>query len=336
MKILFAIQATGNGHLSRAREVIPHLLNYGELDLLISGTQADVTLPYLIKYKKIGAGFTFGKKGGVDIIDTIKKIKPFNFLKDIQTFPVHEYDLVINDFEPITAWACKIKNKPCIALSHQSAYLSKKVPRPQKVDPFAEWIFKKYAPSTSQYGFHFKSFDKNIFTPVIRSEVRNLETSNKGHITVYLPAHADDILIKYFLQIGDIKWDVYSKHSKISYKNKNIQITPINNEQFISSLAESDGLLTAGGFESPAEAIHLRKKVMMIPMSNQYEQQCNALAAKDLGVTVHKEINLHFPEKLKSWLNFGFPPNIFYPDITGKIIEDLMVTHSLGNFPLAV
>ena len=122
----------------------------------------------------------------------------------------------------------------------------------------------------------------------------------------------------------------------ISYKNKNIQITPINNEQFISSLAESDGLLTAGGFESPAEAIHLRKKVMMIPMSNQYEQQCNALAAKDLGVTVHKEINLHFPEKLKSWLNFGFPPNIFYPDITGKIIEDLMVTHSLGNFPLAV
>ena len=166
--------------------------------------------------------------------------------------------------------------------------------------------------------------------------MRNLETSNKGHITVYLPAHADDILIKYFLQIGDIKWDVYSKHSKISYKNKNIQITPINNEQFISSLAESDGLLTAGGFESPAEAIHLRKKVMMIPMSNQYEQQCNALAAKDLGVTVHKEINLHFPEKLKSWLNFGFPPNIFYPDITGKIIEDLMVTHSLGNFPLAV
>ena len=127
MKILLAIQATGNGHLSRAREIIPHLLNYGELDLLISGTQADVTLPYLIKYKKNGAGFTFGKKGGIDIIDTVKKLKPFEFFNDIKKFPVQNYDLIINDFEPITAWACKLKNKPCIALSHQSSYLSNKV-----------------------------------------------------------------------------------------------------------------------------------------------------------------------------------------------------------------
>ena len=59
MKILFAIQGTGNGHLSRAREVIPHLLNYGELDILISGTQADVSLPYDIKYKLPGVSYTF-------------------------------------------------------------------------------------------------------------------------------------------------------------------------------------------------------------------------------------------------------------------------------------
>jgi uncharacterized protein (TIGR00661 family) len=169
MKILFAIQATGNGHLSRAREVIPHLLKYGELDLFISGTQADVTLPYLIKYKKYGAGFTFGKKGGVDIIDTVKNFKPINFLSDIYKFPVHDYDLVVNDFEPITAWACKLKNKNCIALSHQSSFLSNKVPRPEKQDIFAEWIFKNYAPSTARFSFHFKQFDNHIYTPIIRS-----------------------------------------------------------------------------------------------------------------------------------------------------------------------
>jgi uncharacterized protein (TIGR00661 family) len=336
MKILLAIQATGNGHLSRAREIIPHLLNYGELDLLISGTQADVTLPYLIKYKKNGAGFTFGKKGGIDIIDTVKKLKPFEFFNDINKFPVQDYDLIINDFEPITAWACKLKNKPCIALSHQSSYLSNKVPRPHKHDLFAEWIFRNYAPSTSQYGFHFKSFDKNIFTPVIRSEIRKLETQNKGHITVYLPAHSDELLIKHFLKIKDIQWDVYSKHSKIAYKNSNINITPIENEPFINSLAASDGLLTAGGFESPAEAIHLRKKVMMIPMSNQYEQQCNAVAARDLGVTVVKEIDKDFTEKLTSWLNFACPLNINYPDITAKIIEDLMLNHSFESIPFAI
>ena len=34
MKILYAIQGTGNGHISRAREIIPLLQKYGELDIL--------------------------------------------------------------------------------------------------------------------------------------------------------------------------------------------------------------------------------------------------------------------------------------------------------------
>jgi hypothetical protein len=62
MKILYAIQGTGNGHVSRAREVIPILQQYGDVDLLISGTQADVGLPYSIKYQLNGFGFVFGKK----------------------------------------------------------------------------------------------------------------------------------------------------------------------------------------------------------------------------------------------------------------------------------
>jgi uncharacterized protein (TIGR00661 family) len=335
MKILYAIQATGNGHISRAREIVPHLLNYGELDLLISGRQADVSLPYIIKYKKQGVSYTFGKKGGIDMIDTVKHLRPFDLIKDINTFPVHEYDLVINDFEPVTAWACKLKGKKCIGLSHQASYLSAKTPRPEKKDPFAEWIFRNYAPTDEQYGFHFKSFDEFIYTPVIRSEIRQLEITNKGHITVYLPAHADELLIKHFSKIKDVQWDVYSKHSKVIYTRENVRVSPITNEGFVTSLASGDGLLTAGGFESPAEAIHLRKKVMVIPMIGQYEQQCNAIAAKNIGVTMVKEIDDKFHDKLMSWLNFSFPPNIHYPDITGKIIEELITKQTTTNIQVA-
>lgn len=327
MKILFAVQGTGNGHISRAREVIPHLLNHGELDILISGTQADVSLPYLIKYKKLGLSYTFGKKGGIDIIDSVKSFRPFDLWRDIQSFPVHEYDLIINDFEPVTSWACKLRKKPCIALSHQSAFLSAKTPRPNKRDSFAENVFKHYAPVTDAYGFHFKAYDAFINTPVIRGDVRKLEPSNKGHITVYLPAHGDDILIKHFNQVKDVEWEVFSKHSKIEYRTQNVLIKPILNEAFTQSLASGDGLVTAGGFESPAEAIHLRKKVLAIPMSNQYEQQCNAQAMKDIGVTVVKEIDNEFVTKLKSWVQFAFPINVHYPDITGKIVEELVMKH---------
>lgn len=327
MNILYAIQGTGNGHISRAREVIPHLLKYGQLDLLVSGTQAEVSLPYIIKYRKQGISYTFGKQGGIDLIDSVKHLKPFDFLNDIQTFPVNEYDLIINDFEPVTAWACKLKKKPCIALSHQSSFLSAKTPRPPKKDGFAESVFRHYAPTTDGYGFHFKSYDSFIHTPVIRADVRILEPTNKGHITAYLPAHGDDILIKYFSQIKDVQWEVFSKHTKLAYTIGNVHIKPVLNDDFTQSLASSDGLITAGGFESPAEAIYLRKKVLAIPMLNQYEQQCNAQAMKDLGISVVKEIDHTFISKVNSWLNFAFPINIHYPDTIGKIVEDLVMKH---------
>ena len=51
MKILYAIQGTGNGHISRARDIIPLLQKEHDVDILISGSQTDVELPFYIKYK---------------------------------------------------------------------------------------------------------------------------------------------------------------------------------------------------------------------------------------------------------------------------------------------
>src|SRR5687768_149622 len=144
MKILYAIQGTGNGHIARAEDIVPILRQYGELDLFVSGAQADIKLPYPIKYKSKGLSFYFGKSGGVDLIKTFRKNSSKDVYKEINRFPVEKYDVVINDFEPITAWACKRKEIPCIALSHQSALLSNKVPRPKSSDLVGEWILQNY------------------------------------------------------------------------------------------------------------------------------------------------------------------------------------------------
>ncbi len=321
MKILFAVQATGNGHLSRAREIIPHLLNHGELDLLVSGSDSQVNLPYIIKYKKHGMGFSFGKKGGIDYIQTIKKLKPFRLLKDINTFPVEQYDVVINDFEPVTAWACQRKNKPCIALSHQSAYLSPLTPRPSKKDKFAEWIFRNYAPVSAAVSLHFQSYDSFIHTPVIRKEVRQLEPTNEGHYTVYLPAFDDKFLVQKFMKVPQAKWQVFTKHHKSPYEVNNIKVIPIENDSYLKSLATCSGLLTGGGFEAPAEAMFLGKKVMSIPMLGQYEQQCNAIAMRKLGVKVVTEINEHFLKKLYCWMEFGKGLYVNFPDETNSLVD---------------
>ena len=61
MKILYAVQGTGNGHITRAMEIIPYLEKKGELDILVSGIQSDIELPFKVKYKFNGLSFIFGK-----------------------------------------------------------------------------------------------------------------------------------------------------------------------------------------------------------------------------------------------------------------------------------
>ena len=191
MKILYAIQGTGNGHISRARDIIPILKKRGELDVLISGTEADVDLGFPVKYKFKGMSFVFGKHGGVDLLSTYKKAKLKRFFKEVKSLPVKNYDLVINDFEPVSAWACRLNKKECIGLSHQAAVLNKKSPRPKESDTIGKSILKNYAPVTDKYGFHFKAYDNKIFTPVIRDEIRNADNILLPHYTVYLPAYED-------------------------------------------------------------------------------------------------------------------------------------------------
>lgn len=333
MKILYAIQATGNGHLSRAREIIPHLQRHGEVELLVSGTQAEVHLPYVIKYKKPGISYTFGKKGGIDMIDSFKRLRPFHFLKDIFTFPVHEYDLIINDFEPVTAWACKIRGKKCVALGHQASFISPRTPRPKHKSGFGELVLKEYAPAAQHIGFHFDTYDDFIHTPVIRSDVRKLEPKNGSHITVYLPAHGDQVIIDALSRVKEVEWHVFSKHSHTSYREKNVHIQPVINEVFLESLASGNGLVTAAGFESPAEAIYLRKKVLAVPMLNQYEQLCNAEAMKKLGVQVINQVDETFAGRLKSWVHFSKPLSIHYADETGAIVDRIVAGFLAASAP---
>ncbi len=327
MKILLAIQGTGNGHLSRARDIYPELAKYGDVDVLISGIQADVDTPFPVKYKKYGLSFIFGKKGGIDFVGTAKKLKLFRVSREVKDMPVEQYDLVINDFEPVTAWACHRKKLPCISLSHQCAVLHPLSPRPEKKDILGELVLSRYAPVTAEYGFHFKALDKNIFTPVIRKEIRSVEPTNEGHYTVYLPAYGDEIFMKYFTQFPDVQWQVFSKHAKEDYVHQNISIKKVNNKAFVESMASSAGVLLGAGFEGPAEAMFLGKKVCVVPMQAQYEQQCNALGAQMMGASIIKSLNGPSMEKLGDWLRNGQAIKVDYPDMTADIIKNIIDKH---------
>ena len=324
MKILYAIQGTGNGHLSRAREIIPILQKKGELDLLISGTQADVDLPHPVKYRFKGLCFIFGKKGGVDVMATYRKSNLKRLYEEIKSLPVENYDLVINDFEPVSAWACRRKNKHCVGLSHQAAVIHPNAPKPKKTDLLGKAILRNYAPVSVSYGFHFANYSEDIFTPVIRSEIRIPKAEIKSHYTVYLPSYSDKRIIGVLSEIKNIDWQVFSKHNKKIYREGNLFIRPIENDTFIQSLLSCTGILCGAGFETPAEALYLKKKLLAIPMKGQYEQQCNAAALATLGVPILKSLKNKHLGKIKSWTMKPQSIPVLYPDITEKIIDQVL------------
>jgi uncharacterized protein (TIGR00661 family) len=333
MKVLYAIQGTGNGHLSRSMDIVPLLKNMAEVDVLVSGIQGDLSLPFPVKYKCHGMGFVFGKNGGVDLWKTFYKSNFRKFLKEVNNLPVHDYDLVITDFEPVSAWACYLHDKPCVGLSHQAAVLSSQAPKPESSDMVGRLILKQYAPVSEQYGFHFKSFNDNIYTPVIRQQVRNIEVTNKGHYTVYLPAYDDARLIKQLSNFKEVKWEVFSKHNKKVLKHRNITIQPINNEKFICSMASSAGVLCGAGFETPAEALFMKKKLLVIPMKNQYEQQLNAAALKSMGVPVIKSLKEKHQETIVNWLKDDRIVEVNYPNETQNVLDRIFKQHVMELIP---
>ncbi|MGB0861748.1 MAG: glycosyltransferase family protein [Saprospiraceae bacterium] len=324
MKILFGIQGTGNGHLSRAKEIIPHLEKYGTVDLYVSGTQAEVQLAYPILYKKYGWSFIFGQKGGVDIMKTFKSFRPRQLLKDTFNCPVKDYDLIINDYEPITAWACRLRGIPCYGLSHQGAYLSEKSPRPTKVEQSGEYMLKHFSPTTETQAFHFARYDDFINTPVIRSEIRALAPICKDHIAVYLPAVGDDFLISIFSKIKMLQWKVFSKRAKKKYIQNNVEIHPVSGVEWEKALESCEGAVMGAGFEGPAEALFLKKKLFIVPMKMQYEQQCNAASLKEIGVRVSWKITSKFEGELRDWLSNDKVVLVDYPDETAKIVERII------------
>lgn len=304
-------------------DIVPLLQKKGDVDILVSGVQGDLTLPFPVKYQFRGLSFIFGKKGGVDMFKTFMKLKSKRLYNEIKQLPIHEYDLVINDFEPVSAWACYGADKPCISLSHQAAVINSKSPKPLNFDILGQTILRYYAPTTQQYGFHFERYDKNIFTPVIRQQIRAAHIENLGHYTVYLPSYDDDRLIKSLSRFKHIQWEVFSKHNTKPVTEKNVRILPIQNEPFIKSMSSAEGVICGAGFETPAEALFMGKKLLVIPMKGQYEQHCNAAALQEMGVPVIKSLKKKHYAVIEKWLKSDSRIEVDYPDITERIIDQI-------------
>jgi len=303
MKIFYAVQATGNGHISRAAQLYPYLKKFGEVDFFVSGNNSNLDFNFPVRYRSDGCSLHYSKCGGLNYMDIVKNIKPLSMYKDAKALPLKRYDVVINDFDFVTSLACKLQKVPSVQLGHQASFQSDNTPRPDKKSIVGETILKHYAHATKHIGFHFQKYDSFVLPPVIKEEFINASVQNLKHIAVYLPSFQKHCLLQAFTHLKHLQFHWFLDGIKEITVQNNITFYPVNQQLFNQSLLNCLGLITGGGFETPAEALYLGKKLMSIPIKNHYEQQCNAAALRKMGVTVLEDADEHFADNILKWLS---------------------------------
>lgn len=322
MKILYGVQGTGNGHTTRARIMAKALANAGaQVDWVFSGREREK----FFDMKDFGdfqsyRGLTFATQSGKVLY--LKTALTSNFAQlyqDIKKINVEGYDFIINDFEPVSAWAAKRAGKKVIGISHQNAFFYN-IPKAGS-NIFVNWFMRNFAPVTMPIGLHWHHFNQPILPPLVEhSHYPNLLTPK--HYLVYLPFAGLDDIVPQLRQFPDYEFFVYQP-VPAAYDEGHIHIRPFSREGFQADLHRCEGVICSAGFELPSEAIHLGKKILVQPVAGQMEQKSNALALEKLG---YGQATKHFDEKtLRQWLPLPPPTQAQdYPDVAKALVNWLI------------
>ena len=317
MKILYGVQSTGNGHITRSSKIVQRLSKSGcRVDIITSGNNSKVNFPFPIKYNFKGLTLYYDGEGQIDYWKTFKELRLLHLMRDVK-LDISSYDLIISDFEPISAWAAKFQDKVSVGISNQYSFLSKNTPRPIDKNVVGEFLLKWMAPVKHPIGLHFEPYDNFIKTPILRDNIYNFEINNKGHYTVYLSNWSCNNIIQYLKPI-QYKFEIFTD-VKRPVRYGNCFLKPVDKSLFDESLKNCMGVITAGGFQTCAESLFLNKELIVIPIKNQYEQLCNVESLKRMGVKTGNinEINtlLNLPRTQK---------NVFWQDPTEQIVQEIL------------
>ena len=125
MRILFGVQGTGNGHISRSRTLARALKARGiEVDYLFSGRAADgyFEMGEFGDYRTFPGISFVSHQGRISGWRTLKGLSPLRFWQDMRALDCRDYDLVISDFEPLSAHAARRWQKTSLTISHQASF----------------------------------------------------------------------------------------------------------------------------------------------------------------------------------------------------------------------
>lgn len=317
MKILYGVQATGNGHITRSRVMCQKLRDAGhDVHVIFSGRDeedlwdVDSFHPY-----EVFRGLTFATdRGRIKYLRTAKNAKVVKLFRDVYKYQPDGIDLVITDFEPVTAYIAKIHGIKSLGIGHQYAF-SYDIPLYGQ-NPATQMIMKIFGPADLKMGLHWHHFDQPILPPIIPKLESGEVVDNK--IMVYLPFENQDDAVELLMPFKDFQFHVYT--DLIEPKEVgHISVRALSRDQFLKDLVTCKGVISNAGFELPSEALSIGKKILVKPLKGQMEQMSNMEAMRQLGWGMGVDILTR--DVIEKWLNRDYIEAVQYPDVAESITE---------------
>lgn len=286
-KILYGVCGEGYGHATRSKVAIEYLLSLGHTVKIVSYDRGYELLKQYFDVELIfGLRFVYSS-------NELKYIETFfkNFLKTPQavrsTDRVKEIvrqfkpDLIITDFEPISALVANLQKIPLISIDNMHILTRARVHFPLKYahEAIVAMLVTRLMIFKAQEYIITSFFPANIteprtiiVPPIVRREVLEQKSLHGDYIIVYVTNQVDNLSEK----LGRIKCRFIIYGLKHRPKFGNIQYRDFDSDLFLHDLAGAKAVLANAGFSLISEALYLRKPYLAVPAAKQFEQVLNA------------------------------------------------------------
>lgn len=317
MHILYGVQGTGNGHISRASAMQQALAAWPDLKVtwLLSGRERSRGCGAIADFEW-REGLTFVTRDGrVRLLDTLRRNSLLRFFDDVRNLDLRPYDLIISDYEPVISHAARRRGIPVTGIGHQYAF-EHAIPM-AGTNPLVNALMRGFAPVTQGIGLHWHHFDAPILPPIIDLELpARLPPLQSGKVIVYLPFESLAAIRTVLRPFRGFDFFIYHPDASRSDED-NLHLRPISRE-FKQDLLDAALVMTNSGFELISECLQLGKRILSKPLQGQMEQLSNAAALQQLGYA-HVIARLD-PREIGAWLEQDKPAiQLQYPDVAAEL-----------------
>ncbi len=300
VRIVYGVQSTGKGHLSRLLGLLPFFRRDGhELLILITGRwdppsyflEAIAGTPHR---RFPGLPMVDDGVGGISKRGTVKAFATqwprlfHSFGKAHRLISSFAPDLIVSDFDPVTGSPFVAPGVLKVGIGNYITPARVDVNHPPNLrrERFNVQVVDKIVTSgvDVRLGCHFYPLDDQCLPPILRPETLSTAPENHGHLLVYhaFPGLLDPVAA-YARHHANVPVIIYGYRSRVRGLPNNMRFE-FDSQRFLGDLAHCDTFVGTAGFQSIAEGFYFGKKLVVQPIEGHYEQKWNAAQLESYGM----------------------------------------------------